>query len=54
MTNNRSVIHDFNVYEDEFHKHQNQLKIKSVGWNGREIEIIPLYQLMKYCLLSSH
>ena len=50
---NKSVIHDFNVYEDEFHKHQNQLKIKSVGWNGREIEIIPLYQLMKYGIIPN-
>ena len=50
---NKSVIHDFNVYEDEFHKHQNQLKIKSVGWNGREIEIIPLYQLMKFGIIPN-
>jgi len=52
-TNNKSVIHNFNVYEDEFHKHQNQLKIKSVGWNGREIEIIPLYQLMKFGIIPN-
>ena len=39
-TDVKSMIHDFNVYEDEFHKHQHHLKIKSVGWNGREIEII--------------
>lgn len=51
--NNKSVIHDFNVYEDEFHKHQHQLKIKSVGWNGREIEIIPLYQLMKFGIIPN-
>lgn len=53
MSINKSVIHDFNVYEDEFHKHQHQLKIKSVGWNGREIEIIPLYKLMKYGIIPN-
>ena len=53
MSNDKCVIHDFNVYEDEFHQHQNQLKIKSVGWNGREIEIIPLYQLMKYGIIPN-
>ena len=53
MSINKSIIHDFNVYEDEFHKHQHQLKIKSVGWNGREIEIIPLYQLMKFGIIPN-
>ncbi len=53
MSINKSVIHDFNVYEDDFHKHQHQLKIKSVGWNGREIEIIPLYQLMKFEIIPN-
>lgn len=53
MSNNKCVIHDLNVYEDEFHKHQNQVKIKSVGWNGREIEIIPLYQLMKFGIIPN-
>ena len=53
MSINKSVIHDFNVYENEFHKHQHQLKIKSVGWNGREIEIIPLYQLMKFEIIPN-
>lgn len=52
-TDVKSMIHDFNVYEDEFHKHQHQLKIKSVGWNGREIEIIPLYQLMKFEIIPN-
>ena len=52
-TDVKSMIHDFNVYEDEFHKHQHQLKIKSVGWNGREIEIIPLYQLMKFGIIPN-
>ena len=47
MSSNKGVIHDFNVYEDDFHTHENQIKIKSVGWNGREIEIIPMYELMK-------
>ena len=47
MSSNKCVIHDFNVYEDDFHDHENQIKIKSVGWNGREIDIIPMYELMK-------
>ena len=44
----QSIIHNFNVYEEDFHNHQYNINIKGVGWNGREIDIIPLYNLMKF------
>jgi len=44
----QSNIHYFNVYEEDYHNHKNNIKIKAVGWNGREIDIIPLYNLMKF------
>ena len=52
---NKFSLHNFKVYADDFHKYeyQNQLKIKSLGWNGRELEIIPLYELMKLKIIPN-
>ena len=29
----QSIIHNFNVYEEDFHNHQYNINIKGVGWN---------------------
>lgn len=47
----RSEIHDFNKYENEFYEQEGQLKTTSVGWNGRELNIIPLFQLSKHNII---
>ena len=45
------AIYDFSVYEDVFHEQKGQLKTTSVGWNGRKLEIIPLFQLLKHNII---
>jgi len=47
----RCEIHDFNKYENEFYEQEGQLKTTSVGWNGRELNIIPLFQLLKHNII---
>lgn len=47
----RCEIHDFNKYENEFYEQEGQLKTTSVGWNGRELDIIPLFQLSKHNII---
>lgn len=47
-TTKRAIIHDFNVYGNDFHNiSEYDMKINAIGWNESEIEIIPLYELVK-------
>ena len=45
LSNEKSNLHDFQVYADDFNKHKDQMNMKSMGWNSRALEIIPLYKL---------
>ena len=47
MSIEKSSIHDFSIYADDFHNHFHKITMKSVGWNSRALEIIPLYELRK-------
>ena len=47
LSNVNSNLHNFQVYADDFNEHKDQITMKSVGWNGRDLEIIPLYELSK-------
>lgn len=47
MSINKSIINNFSVYHDDFTKHYDEIKTEAVGWNGRQINVIPLYQLHK-------
>lgn len=53
MSVQRSSLHDFSVYNSDFHDHDYQIKLKSVGWNSRVLEIIPLYKLMKLGIIPN-
>ena len=53
MSVEKSSLHDFSIYADDFRNYDLQLKIKSVGWNGRELKIIPLYNLMKLKIIPN-
>lgn len=39
-------IHDFEGFIDEFQSLEDEIKIEAIGWNGRKISIIPLYNLL--------
>ena len=47
FSNEKSNLHDFTVYYSDFHIHVDKINMKSVGWNSRILEIIPLYELRK-------
>jgi hypothetical protein len=53
MSVQRSSLHDFSVYNSDFHNNEYQIKMRSVGWNGRILEIIPLYKLMKLDIIPN-
>ena len=39
-------IHDFEAFIDEFQSLEDEMVVDAVGWNGRNISIIPLYNLL--------
>jgi len=53
MSVQRSSLHDFSVYNSDFHNHDYQINMRSVGWNSRVLEIIPLYKLMKLGIIPN-
>ena len=40
------IIHDFEAFIDDFQAVEDEIKIEAIGWNGRNISIIPLYNLL--------
>lgn len=39
-------IHDFEAFIDEFQSVEDEMVVEAIGWNGRNISIIPLYNLL--------
>ena len=39
-------IFDYEAYNDEFQAVKDEMVVDAVGWNGRKISIIPLYNLL--------
>ena len=39
-------IHDFEAFIDNFQAVKDEMVVDAVGWNGRNISIIPLYNLL--------
>ena len=40
------IIHDFEAFIDEFQSVEDDIKMDAIGWNGRKITIIPLYNFI--------
>lgn len=55
MNTPKSIIHDFEVYCDDFHHNEeNKMITNSFGWNGRELKIIPIYELIKRDIIPNN
>jgi hypothetical protein len=52
-SNEYSKLHNFSVYYSEFHNHFDKITMKSVGWNSRELKIIPLYKLRELSIVPN-
>ena len=53
MSVQKSSLHDFSVYNSDFHNHDYQINMRSVGWNSRVLEIIPLYKLKELGIIPN-